>query len=55
MLIYADDVIITSSRSATIDDIICKLHIDFSVKDLETLNYFIGIKAVHSSDSCVLS
>jgi hypothetical protein len=49
-LVYVDDIIITSSSPSTIDALLADLKIDFSIKDLGDLHYFLGIevKKVHN-------
>lgn len=46
ILIYVDDIIITSSKPSAIDDLITSLTHDFGIKDLGTLNLFLGIEVV---------
>ena len=45
VLVYVDDVIITSSSSATIAQLISSLSAIFSLKDLGSFHYFLGIEA----------
>lgn len=44
MLIYVDDIIITSNNNATIDTIIKQLGSTFAIKVLGQLSYFLGIE-----------
>jgi hypothetical protein len=47
MLIYVDDIIIISSSTSAAERLLHQLHRDFVVKDLGTLNYFLGIEVQH--------
>jgi hypothetical protein len=55
LLIYVDDIIITSSSSSAIDALLCDLKADFTLKDLGNLHYFLGIEVKHLSDGILLS
>jgi hypothetical protein len=55
MLIYVDDIIIVSSSSAATDKLIKNLATEFALKDLGTLNYFLGIEVVPQQKGVVLS
>jgi hypothetical protein len=55
LLLYVDDIIITGSNMALIDTFIHKLRHEFSMKDLDTLNYFLGLKVTHSATGIFLS
>nr|GEY37193.1 ribonuclease H-like domain-containing protein [Tanacetum cinerariifolium] len=51
LLIYMDDIILTSSSPALLQQIIDYLHKEFDMTDLVELNYFLGISATpHSID-----
>jgi hypothetical protein len=43
MLIYVDDIIIVSSSSSATEKLQAQLGVDFAVKDLGNLSYFLGI------------
>ena len=45
LLVYVDDIILTRSSIMLIQQMIQALHQAFSIKDLGSLNYFLGIKA----------
>ncbi|XP_071680363.1 uncharacterized protein [Lolium perenne] len=45
MLIYVDDIIVTSSSSEAIDDVLKDPRMDFALKDLGSLHYFLRIEA----------
>ncbi|GJY63460.1 ribonuclease H-like domain-containing protein [Tanacetum coccineum] len=49
LLLYVDDIILTASSSAFLLRIIASLHNEFAMKDLGSLNYFLGISAQRSA------
>ncbi|GJT10391.1 retrovirus-related pol polyprotein from transposon TNT 1-94 [Tanacetum coccineum] len=49
LLLYMDDIILTASSSAFPQRIIASLHSEFAMKDLGSLNYFLGISAQRST------
>jgi hypothetical protein len=55
MLIYVDDIIIVSSSNSATDKLIQNLLEEFAVKDLGSLQYFLGIEVNHSEGGIVLS
>uniref|UniRef100_A0A2N9H904 Reverse transcriptase Ty1/copia-type domain-containing protein n=1 Tax=Fagus sylvatica TaxID=28930 RepID=A0A2N9H904_FAGSY len=55
VLIYVDDIIITSSSSDAIDTLLSQLHHDFAVKNLGSLKFFLGIEVLSNSDGAILS
>lgn len=55
MLIYVDDIIIVSSSSTAADKLIQKLKVDFAVKDLGPLEYFLGIEVKQEKNGILLS
>lgn len=52
MLIYVDDILITSSDVAYIQNLITDLNSQFSLKNLGALNFFLGIE-VHRNNNGV--
>jgi hypothetical protein len=44
MLVYVDEIIITSSSMQAVDAVLADLHMDFALKDLGSLHYFLGIE-----------
>jgi hypothetical protein len=44
ILIYVDDIIITASQVSAIEELLQRLRIDFAVKNLGDLHYFLGIE-----------
>jgi len=48
LLVYVDDIIITGSSKAVIQNLVSQLNSEFSLKDLGTLDYFLGIEVKHS-------
>nr|GFC39005.1 ribonuclease H-like domain-containing protein [Tanacetum cinerariifolium] len=55
LLIYVDDIILTASFAALLQQIITSLHQEFDMTDLGALNYFLGISATRSSTGLFLS
>ncbi|WMV28863.1 hypothetical protein MTR67_022248 [Solanum verrucosum] len=55
VLVYVDDLIITSSDSDFITTFIHTLDQQFSLKDLGSLNYFLGIEVSLTSNGIILS
>jgi hypothetical protein len=53
--IYVDDIIITSSQPVAIDDLLHSLTHDFAIKDLGTLNFFLGVKVISNPHGILLS
>nr|GEV39720.1 ribonuclease H-like domain-containing protein [Tanacetum cinerariifolium] len=50
LLLYVDDIILTTSSTALLQHLIDSLHREFDMTDLGALNYFLGISAVcHST------
>lgn len=54
ILVYVDDIIITGSSQTLIQQLVHKLHSEFSLKDLGKLDYFLGIEVHHSSSGSLL-
>ena len=55
LLLYVDDIIITGSNLSLIDSFVHKLRHEFSIKDLGTLTYFLGLEFTHSTTRIFLS
>ena len=55
VFIYVDDIIITGSHSRAIVDLLEHLRCDFAVKDLGSLNFFLGVEILQQSDDILLS
>jgi hypothetical protein len=55
MLIYVDDIIIISSSSSAVENLLRQLRTDFAVKDLGPLAYFLGIEVSRMSSGLLLS
>jgi hypothetical protein len=55
VLIYVDDIILTGSHSAAITDLLNSLKRDFAVKDLGSLNFFLGLEVLPNADGVLLS
>jgi hypothetical protein len=55
LLVYVDDIIVTSSFPATIDALLVDLKSDFALKGLVDLHYFLGIKVKQVPDGLLLT
>jgi hypothetical protein len=55
LLVYVDDIIVTSSSPSVIDALLSDLKTDFALKDLEDLHYFLGIEVEHVSDGTLFT
>ncbi|GJY45974.1 ribonuclease H-like domain-containing protein [Tanacetum coccineum] len=51
LLLYVDDIILTSSSSTLLQHLISSLHSEFSMTDLGPLNYFLGISAHRTTNN----
>jgi hypothetical protein len=54
-LIYVDDIIITSSKTSAITELLTLLKSEFAIKDLGGLNFFLGIEVVPSFSGVLLT
>jgi len=55
VLIYVDDIIITSSKPAAIIELLNRMESEFAVKQLGDLNFFLGIEVSKQSNGIILS
>ena len=55
VLIYVDDIIVTSSSSEAIPALLRDLNEHFAIKDLGDLHYFLGIEVTRTPDGLLLS
>ncbi|KAG8476441.1 hypothetical protein CXB51_033363 [Gossypium anomalum] len=55
VLVYVDDIIITGTHQASIDQFATNLNSRFSLKDLGPLSYFLGIEVSPTSNGLILS
>jgi histone deacetylase 1/2 len=55
MLIYVDDIVVASSSEKVIDALLHDLGLDFALKDLGELHYFLGIEVKKVHDGIILS
>lgn len=49
LLVYVDDILVTSNDQDFISTLISKLQLEFAMKDLGQLTYFLGIEATCNS------
>lgn len=54
-LVYVDDLILTGSDNCFLSRVVTDLAHQFSVKDLGSLSYFLGVEVLRTSTSCFLS
>lgn len=54
-LVYVDDLVLTGNNDSFIQHIVSVLASRFSVKDLGSLSYFLGVEVLRDSDTCFLS
>jgi hypothetical protein len=55
LLVYVDDIIVTSSNSVVVEALLKDLKNNFALKDLGDLHYFLGIQVKKERDNIVLS
>ncbi|GJR57528.1 ribonuclease H-like domain-containing protein [Tanacetum coccineum] len=55
LLLYVDDIVLTASTTAFLQQIISSLHQEFSMTDLGPLNYFLGISVTRNTSGMFLS
>ncbi|GJX14730.1 ribonuclease H-like domain-containing protein [Tanacetum coccineum] len=55
LLLYVDDIVLTASSKILLQQIIASLHQEFSMTDLNSLNYFISISVTRDDSGMFLS
>ena len=55
VLVYVDDLILTGSSVAVVDKLLHQLHSAFAIRDLGSLNYFLGIEVTADPGGITLS
>ncbi|GKB84928.1 ribonuclease H-like domain-containing protein [Tanacetum coccineum] len=55
LLLYEDDIILTTSSSALLERILSSLHAEFVMTNLGPFNYFLGITVVHTTHGLFIS
>jgi hypothetical protein len=55
VLIYVDDIIISSSSFVAIDQLLSSLQANFAVKDLGSLKFFLGVEVIPTTTGVLLS
>ncbi|GJZ24749.1 ribonuclease H-like domain-containing protein [Tanacetum coccineum] len=55
LLVYVDDIVLTASSTALLQRIIASLHAEFSMTDLGSLNYFLGVSVTRNTSGMFLS
>jgi hypothetical protein len=53
VLIYVDDILITTSLPQGTSSLLQSLRDDFAIKDLGHLNFFLGMEAISTSDGII--
>jgi hypothetical protein len=54
LLVYVDDLVITWSNSSLLTHVIHNLGIQFSLKDMGTIHYFLGLDVVPTTTGLFL-
>ena len=52
LLVYVDDILLIGSDPLYIEQLICQMHSQFSMKDLGNVSYFLGISIHPTSSGC---
>ncbi|KAK5772128.1 hypothetical protein PVK06_048399 [Gossypium arboreum] len=55
VLVYVDDIIVTSNHQSSIDEFVTALDTQFPLKDLGPLSYFLGIEVLPTTNGLFLS
>ncbi|KAK1626914.1 hypothetical protein QYE76_001229 [Lolium multiflorum] len=55
VLIYVDDIIVTSSSDYAVSTLLKDLNAQFAIKDLGPLHFFLGIEVKHTHDALLLT
>lgn len=55
LLVYIDDIIVTGNNSEAITELVKVLSSRFAIKDLGTLNYFLGLEVQRDATGLVLT
>lgn len=55
LLVYVDDIILTGSHPSFLSDIISKLGGEFSIHDLGSLSFFLGVEVKYTARGLLLS
>jgi histone deacetylase 1/2 len=55
MLIYVDDIVVANSSKKGVDALLCDLGLNFALKDLGDLHYFLGIEVKKVHNGIILS
>jgi hypothetical protein len=55
LLLYVDDIVLTTSSTRLLDQITASLHSEFAMMGMGSLHYFLGIAVTHDSSSMHLS
>jgi hypothetical protein len=55
LLLYVDDIVLTSNSTSILDHLILQLSQVFDIKDLGTLHYFLGIQVIRTPKNLLLT
>ncbi|CAM8885096.1 unnamed protein product [Rhodiola kirilowii] len=55
LLVYVDDVVLTGTSTSQIDKVKAYIHVEFQIKDLGYLKYFLGIEVARSSSGIFIN
>lgn len=53
--VYVDDIILTGTDSAEMESLKAHLHVQFKIKDLGRLHYFLGLEILYKDDGVLIS
>lgn len=55
LLVYVDDIVITGTSSILVDEVIKSIYAHFKLKDLGSINYFLGMEVTSGEDYLLLN
>ncbi|XP_043694307.1 uncharacterized mitochondrial protein AtMg00810-like [Telopea speciosissima] len=55
VLIYVDDILVKGNSTSQVQELLSSLAVEFSIKDLEPLHFFLGVKATAHRNGLLLT
>jgi hypothetical protein len=55
LLLYIDDIVLTTSSTTLLQQTISALKLEFTMKDLESLHHFLGVSVQHQVDGLFIT